>query len=118
MEITQHWYGKLVSVDNGVSDCHGAPCWFTKRMLDAGKYAVVTNSGLWLLIKKVLNVTIDAGGNLWIDVEMMGQNQGQNVINDLKAHYGNDYAPQCLYAAGNERTATINAEDIQFALEI
>jgi len=33
MEITQHWYGKLVHINNGVSECVGAPCWFTNRML-------------------------------------------------------------------------------------
>jgi len=49
---------------------------------------------------------------------MVGKNQGQNIISDLKTHYGNDYRPQCLSSAGNERNATVNAEDIQFALEL
>lgn len=118
MDQTIHWYGKLSSSTDGVMRCEGAPCWFAKRMLTEGKYAIVTNSGLFLLIKKISDVFIDAGGHLWIDVEMMGKNQGQNVINDLKTHYGDDYAPQCIYAASGVKDATVNGEDIQFALEL
>ena len=63
-----------------VRACQLLPAWFTDRMMtDNWTFGLLTTTGDTIVISSILNVSVGASGEVWLDVDLMTPIDGMEM---------------------------------------
>jgi hypothetical protein len=88
------------------------PAWFAKRMMfDNWSFGLLMTDGTWIGIECIENITLDANGNVWLDVRLIEEEHARRLADECGL-------PRLVCAPTSRNTASIQAAHVMMAVEL